>query len=162
MQLSIHAQKKLAIRKASLKNVELILTKFLKREFPWLKNKEINLSLEFCSSLKIKKLNNQYRKKNKVTDVLSFPIFQTLRKNSAEIKHLPILDIGDVIICTDVAKKQAREFKITLEQENIHLLVHGFLHLLGFDHEKNQREDKIMFSLEEKLVKNIYKVLYLK
>jgi probable rRNA maturation factor len=162
MQLLINPQKKSALSKKALKEVELILFKFLKKEFPWLEKKEISLSLEFCSSAKIKKLNNEYRKKNKVTDVLSFPIFQTLRKNSSEIKQLPVLEVGDVVICCDVAKAQAREFKITFEQENIHLLVHGFLHLIGFDHEKNQREEKIMFSLEEKLVKNIYKVLYKK
>jgi probable rRNA maturation factor len=162
MQLLIHTPKKSSLSKKVLKEVELILYKFLDGEFPWLQKKEINLSLEFCSSAKIKKLNSEYRKKNKTTDVLSFPIFESLRKNSKEIKQLPVLEIGDIVICTDVAKAQAREFKITLEQENIHLLVHGFLHLIGFDHEKNQREEKIMFSLEEKLVKNIYKVLFSK
>jgi probable rRNA maturation factor len=162
MQLLINPHQKSALSKKALKEVELILFKFLKREFPWLEKKEISFSLEFCSSAKIKKLNNEYRKKNKVTDVLSFPIFQTLRKNNSEIKQLPVLEVGDVVICSDVAKAQAKEFKITFEQENIHLLVHGFLHLIGFDHEKNQREEKIMFSLEEKLVKNIYKVLYKK
>jgi ssRNA-specific RNase YbeY (16S rRNA maturation enzyme) len=63
MQLLIHTPKKSSLSKKVLKEVELILYKFLDGEFPWLQKKEINLSLEFCSSAKIKKLNSEYRKK---------------------------------------------------------------------------------------------------
>ncbi len=112
---------------------------------------EIELSLTLCGKKKIKSLNRKYRKKDKVTDVLSFPVHESFTNLSGQ------MELGDIFICLDVAIKQAREFKITLREEIIHLFVHGFLHLLGYDHEISPLEEKRMFILEKKIISKIGK-----
>ncbi len=62
--------------------------------------------------------------------------------------------IGDILICQKKMIQQAEEFSIDNESEFVHLLVHGFLHLLGFDHEISFKEEKIMGKWEEFLIKN--------
>jgi probable rRNA maturation factor len=69
------------------------------------------------------------------------------------------MDLGDLVICKEKALSQAREFEITYEQEVVHLAVHGFLHLIGFDHEVSPKEEKIMEAHENELVGQVYKVL---
>jgi probable rRNA maturation factor len=120
--------------------------------------KAVSISLTLCGKVKIRKLNNEYRQKDYATDVLSFPVYENLRpdKKSHE-KALPEIELGDIIICKEMAKKQAKEFEISLEQEIIHLTVHGFLHLLGFDHEVSRKEEIIMEKYEAELVRKIYK-----
>jgi probable rRNA maturation factor len=126
-------------------------------------NKKIELSLTMCGNAKIKSLNKQYRNKNNITDVLSFPMFESLRNNSTKsmISLLETVSLGDIVISKDVAYKQSRKFGISYEQEVIHLFVHGLLHLLGFDHELSIKEERIMEDLEQNIVKNIYKDLEL-
>ncbi len=125
---------------------------------------KIELSLTLCGNKKIKSLNNQYRNKDKVTDVLSFPMYKTLRSShlDAGISFLKVLVLGDIVISKEVAKSQARRFSITYEQELIHLFVHGLLHLLGYDHEKSKKEEELMEGLEGKLVQRIYKKMKIK
>lgn len=127
-------------------------------------NKKIELSLTMCGNSKIKSLNNEYRNKNKITDVLSFPMYESLRNNSVNsmVSMLETVSLGDIVISKDVARKQARQFGISYEQEVIHLFVHGLLHLLGFDHEISVKEEKVMEELEQSIVKKIYKDLGLK
>lgn len=121
---------------------------------------EVSLSVVLCGRTKIRTLNRQYRQKDYVTDVLSFPIYENLRPDKkVRRKNPPLVELGDLVICKEKARVQAREFKITYEQEIIHLAVHGFLHLLGFDHEKSLKEEKIMENYEAKLVSEIYKKL---
>ncbi len=118
-------------------------------------NFELDLSL--CSEDEIKELNSEHRDKDKVTDVLSFPGYDSLRKGAEDLFIFEEnLHFGDIVICREVCQKQAQEFAITYEQELVHLFVHGFLHLCGYDHEISEEEDKIHFSLEELLVKEIY------
>lgn len=120
--------------------------------------KEIELTLTLCGATKIRTLNRDYRQKDKKTDVLSFPVHEELR-DGADLMMMSMLNLGDVIICKEVATSQAREFKIDLEGEVIHLLVHGFLHVLGYDHEISKEEEKIMQDLESKLLSKISKRL---
>lgn len=87
--------------------------------------KEISIAL--LSALEIKKLNKIYRHKDKVTDVLSFGL---------DDKHL----LGEIVICVEQAKKQAQEKKQSLQSELKLLVVHGTLHLLGYDHEISAKE----------------------
>lgn len=87
--------------------------------------KEISIAL--LSPLEIKKLNKIYRHKDKVTDVLSFGL---------DDKHL----LGEIVICVEQAKKQAQEKKQSLQSELKLLVVHGTLHLLGYDHEISAKE----------------------
>ncbi len=116
----------------------------------------IELNLVLCGKDKIKSLNSTHRSKQQITDVLSFPVHDDLREATRNPLFPGPLELGDLFICREVAAKQAREFSITYEQEIYHLFIHGFLHLLGYDHERSQKEEKLMFLLEDKLVKAVY------
>ena len=110
------------------------------------KNSEKEISLCICSEAEIKKLNAQYRSKDYVTDVLSF------EPASIEGIDLPIL--GDIVICLKRAKEQAIEYKHSLKYELSYLFVHGLLHLLGYDHEEDEEEARIMFELQDRVLEN--------
>ena len=121
---------------------------------------QIEIDLTLCGSYKIKSLNSKYRNKPKTTDVLSFPVYESLRSNSESFMEPgPVVHLGDIFICREVALRQAKEFKITFEEEFLHLFIHGFLHLCGFDHEISKEEEELMFDLEEKLLDKISKKL---
>lgn len=116
---------------------------------------EVDITL--CDEEEIQSLNLEHREKNKVTDVLSFPGYDNLRSGAEDLFLFEEnIHFGDIVICRDVCERQAEEFNISYEQELIHLFIHGFLHLCGYDHEISDEEDKIHFSLEEELVKEIY------
>lgn len=92
---------------------------------------------------KMASLNNQYRRKSGPTDVLSFTPPPEVRQTGY---------LGEVVICLPVLKRQAKENGLRLEQELMVLLVHGVLHLLGFDHERTSEEAKKMEKWEKKLL----------
>ena len=92
-------------------------------------------------------LNRKYRKINQVTDVLSFPLGSF--KLPKKIPHL----LGDIVICIPKLKEQAKKNSNSLKNEFELLLVHGFLHLLGFDHEKNRESwEKTLKKLYQKQI----------
>lgn len=123
----------------------------------------VEVQLTLCGDQRIRKLNREYRGKDKATDVLSFPVHDSLRKGERDEEFLfDVLNIGDIVISRDVARKQAKDFDISLAQEIVHLIVHGFLHLCGYDHELSKKEHELMFEIEQKLVASIYKKLGLK
>ncbi len=101
------------------------------------------LSFAYVSPVKIKKINAQYRKKDKVTDVLSFA--EETKKSGPEDV------LGEIIICPIRAKKQAREFSHSFEKEILKLTLHGYLHILGYDHETDE-EAKEMERWENKIL----------
>lgn len=117
-----------------------------------------SLSVTLCGDQKMKALNSDYRDKDKTTDVLSFPLFENLR--SGEEFLFGQAELGDIFISSPVMKKQAKEFNVTFEQEFLHLLTHGFLHLCGYDHEISQSEEEMMEALEKKLIDKIYKKIF--
>ena len=117
----------------------------------------LEVSLELVSNETIQNLNNKFRNKDKVTDVLSFPVHNSLRFPGG-YNHGPTILLGDIFIGEDIAIKQAAEAKITPMIEIIELYIHGLLHLLGFDHEISGEEKKIMYDLEN-LIFNQYKEL---
>ncbi len=92
----------------------------------------------------IQNLNKKYRNKNKPTDVLSFYLSKA---NQLRNKYL-----GDVIICEEVGLKQSTEKKVPVENELILLFIHGYLHLLGYDHIKS-KDAKVMFGIQNKILK---------
>ena len=87
---------------------------------------------------KIRTLNKQYRGQDRATDVLSFS--QNDGEKNTPNSHL----MGDEVITTVTAKRQAAEHGLTLEEEIVLLLIHGILHLLGFDHERSNEEARHM------------------
>mgnify|MGYP001586240195 CR=1 FL=1 len=113
--------------------------------------KELGLSVNLVTIRAIRKLNNKYRKKDKPTDVLSFPLHAKLDISKLKPDHA-IIELGDIFICPDMARADARKEKMAFDQKMAYLVVHGFLHLLGFDHEKNQSEAKKMFALQNKIL----------
>jgi probable rRNA maturation factor len=113
--------------------------------------KNIELSLSLVAKDKIKALNQKFRDKNKATDVLSFPLLSKIDKNS-EISG--IIALGDIFICLPVAKEDAKKEGLDLNFKLAFLTIHGFLHLLGYDHEKPKDRTK-MFALQNKLLKNL-------
>src|SRR5690606_12682401 len=110
------------------------------------KPKVLHVSLLICGEAKIKELNREYRGKDKVTDVLSFPAHEDLRKSRLETDEL---FLGDLAICHQQTKRQAREFKIGYFDEFIHLFFHGVIHLMGYDHEISLKEEKLMEKWEQ-------------
>ena len=104
-----------------------------------LKNKQVTLAL--VDKEKIKELNQKYRDKSEITDVLSFPL--------EEEDYL-----GDIAISLEIAKKQAEEYGHSLTRELGFLFLHGLLHLLGYEHYKPEAK-KIMRAKEELILNKI-------
>ncbi len=117
-------------------------------------NVPTSLVINYCSLTKIIELNKSFRQKDKPTDVLSFPIQESIREDDYD-KFLPEIELGDIYICEEVCKKQASNHNINELDEFIHLATHGFLHLCGYDHELNSEEDELMRSLEAELIEQI-------
>lgn len=101
-----------------------------------LKSKAV--TLVFLDPAQMKKINKQFRGKNKPTDVLSFA---PMEEGS----------LGEILFCLDVLKKQAKEQDHSLEHEFLYMLIHGVLHLLGYDHELSKKEEKLMFRIQDQL-----------
>lgn len=104
------------------------------------------LSVVFTSDKEIRKLNRNYRGKDKPTDVLSFPLL-------AGSEHRAVVtSLGDLVISLDTTMRQAKEFSVSPSSELLRLLVHGTLHLVGFDHENvSKNEAARMRRMEAKL-----------
>lgn len=118
----------------------------------WIKNLTgVRVSVLLCGETKIKKLNSDYRNKNKVTDVLSFPAQETLRDPKPKDEFVgEELFLGDLAICHQRTTRQAEEFSISYWDEFIHLFMHGVIHLMGYDHEASLKEEKLMEAWEKK------------
>ena len=112
--------------------------------------KSISLSFEIVDDLKISDLNKIWLNKSGPTDVLSFPI---LSKEDS-INGLTSLELGDIFISLEMASKQSIEYNNTLEQEVIWLASHGFLHLLGWDHQ-DQTQLENMLKIQEYLISRL-------
>jgi probable rRNA maturation factor len=123
-----------------LKAIALKLLELVKQD-------KAELSLALVGNAEIQKLNAKFRQKNYPTDVLSFPAEDGL---PGAVRLL-----GDVIISVDKARQQARERGRTLDEEMATLLIHGVLHLLGYDHERSAKDARIM----ERLEKQVYRAL---
>ena len=110
-------------------------------------NKKVYLSLLLSNNKNIKKLNKNFRNKNKSTDILSFP-FDKKNKISKE-KYL-----GDIIISYDYVNKPKSQGLNVFKEKLVRTFIHGFLHLLGYDHIKN-KDYKKMLKREKILFKSV-------
>ncbi|MBR5641265.1 MAG: rRNA maturation RNase YbeY [Firmicutes bacterium] len=112
-----------------------------------LDDERLSMSVSFVSADEIRDLNREYRDKDAVTDVLSFPQFDPYEY----MQDWDEVALGDVVICEERAKQQAEEFGHSYERELIYLFVHSCFHLLGYDHE-TEEEKKVMREKEEKVM----------
>lgn len=112
------------------------LKEFVERILKFVKIKIPEISLVLVCDARMKSLNKKYRKRNKVTDVLAF-------------------DYGEIIICLPQAKRQAKELRHPLKDELKILLIHGILHLAGFDDETRAGYKKMM-AAQEKIFKSMF------
>ncbi|MBH9581183.1 rRNA maturation RNase YbeY [Staphylococcus felis] len=112
-------------------------------------SEDAELSVTFVDEEEIQAINKEYRNKDRVTDVISFAFEE--QEELFEGVDLPRV-LGDIIICTDVAKAQANEYNHSFERELGFLALHGFLHLLGYDH-MNDEEEREMFG-RQKIILN--------
>lgn len=120
------------------------IIKDLKKEKLHIPSSKKQISLVFVSSQKMKALNFQYRKKKKTTDILSFS------SNWGE-------SFGELVFNYTLVKKQAMENKHSTKQELLYLLIHGLLHLLGLDHEKNLKEEIRMYKIQDSIFAKLQK-----
>lgn len=104
-----------------------------------LKYTDFDIGIWITTNKTIKSYNAQYRKKNKATDILSFPFYPSLKAGERIKAATPEeKNLGDLIISAEYVQKAAKELKTTLEKRIQVLLVHGICHLLGYDHIKDE------------------------
>ncbi|MEX1064237.1 MAG: rRNA maturation RNase YbeY [Candidatus Paceibacterota bacterium] len=113
-------------------------------------SKKVEVSVNLVGDSKITSLNKKYRDKNMPTDVLSFPLNDEIGVKS---RVGDIMSLGDIFISLPTAKKYAKEEGVSLDSKLKFLTVHGFLHLLGYDH-GNSKDKAIMFKLQDKILGN--------
>ena len=108
------------------------------------------ISILFTDDSHIKELNRTYRGKDKATDVLSFPQITGKRQDIA-----PLM-LGDIVISKETAVKQAKKYNHSISRELERLLIHGILHLLGYDHEKVPKSKASKMRRKEKELRAIF------
>ena len=115
------------------------IAKFDKKIYGWV---EINI----IDQKLMKQINRQYRGKNSVTDVLAFAWREENIVNSAVL--------GQIYICWPRIKIQAKDYQVSSAEEFKRMLIHGFLHLVGYDHQ-NKKDEKAIFVLQDKILSNL-------
>lgn len=108
---------------------------------------EAEVDLLFVDNDAIREMNREYRDKDTATDVLSFPMYEA----DEEIDDDEEILFGDIVISLERAQEQCEEYGHSLEREVMYLLVHGLLHLAGYDH-MEEEDKKEMRAQEEKLL----------
>ena len=126
------------------------ICKHFPKKFRFL-NKKVYLTLLLSNNKNIKILNKKFRKKNKHTDILSFPSGQ-------KTKNLKKIYLGDIIISYDYMNKPKDLTNFEFKKKTIKIFIHGYLHLLGYDH-INLKDYQIMYREEKKVFKSIEKLL---
>jgi len=122
-----------------LKNKDIFFKKICKafpKKYKFL-NKKVTFTLLLSNNKNIKKLNKIFRKKNKSTDILSFPL-------DKKIKIKKNTYLGDIIISYNYLDKPKSQDLKSFKEKVAKILIHGFLHLLGFDHKKNKDYSKML------------------
>lgn len=113
----------------------------------------VSVNVTIVGKDRIRKLNHDFRNVDKVTDVLSFPLLEPYEIKNGEMLNNKIqTDLGDIAICKSKAVIQANDYKHSVKREICFLALHGFLHVLGYDHIKKD-EEEIMFNLQDKILK---------
>lgn len=139
MECTVYSTFQLPFTKKKLEQSALHILKGLKKN-------RASISLHIIGDKKMTELNFQHRGKKKPTDVLSF----ATNEGEGQLSD----DWGDVFICLPQVKRQAKEYNIPWKEEFYRMLIHGILHLFGYDHMK-EKDAKKMFRLQEKFLLEI-------
>lgn len=117
----------------------------------------LEMSLSIVSPEQIQELNKSFREVDKVTDVLSFPTCDNPTRGAITVvcedvnPETDLVNIGDIVICMERAKEQAKEYGHSLKRELAFLSLHGLLHLLGYDH-IDPDDEKQMVALQKEIL----------
>lgn len=124
------------------------IKKYYKKTLEVLKiEDDLDLSLIIVGKAKIRSINRDYRNKDAITDVISFANI-----DSDDYDYLcEDVNLGDIFINVDRVKSQAKKYGHSIKREFVFLFIHGFLHLLGYDHMEKEDEE-IMFALQDKII----------
>ena len=123
-----------------------------------LENSNLKITITLTTKQDIRKANKEFRKIDKATDVLSFPMFERdeleekIKKQDFEYEDI----LGDIIISIEQVEDQAKEYNHSFERELSYMVVHGFYHLMGYDH--IQEEDKKEMRPKEEKVLSILNI----
>lgn len=117
--------------------------------------KDAEVSVSFVDNETIHKLNLEYRGKDKPTDVLSFPMTDGNEEEDDIDLSTGAVMLGDIIISAEKAMEQANEYGHGIEREICFLAVHSTLHLLGYDHETSEDDEKYMNQTQESILQKI-------
>ena len=141
--------------KEEYKNViEKVLSQCFKEEK--LENSKLCVTVTLTTPKTIQEINKQYRNIDRATDVLSFPMFEKdeldkkIQKNDFENEDI----LGDIVVSVDKVKEQAIEYGHSFERELSYMIVHGFYHLMGYDHIEEE-DKKIMRKKEEYILEKL-------
>lgn len=116
---------------------------------------DCEVSVTFCDADEIKRLNAEFRNKDSVTDVLSFPMLENGEIDEDEIVEGECVPLGDIVICAERAEEQAKEYGHSFEREICFLAVHSTLHLLGLDHEADKADELYMNRVQEEILQKM-------
>ena len=136
------------------KTIEKVIHKCFEEEN--LLNSKLTITVTLTTPEDIRKINKEYRKIDKATDVLSFPMYEKeeleekIRNNDFLYEDV----LGDIIISIEKVKEQSQEYGHSFERELSYMLVHGFYHLMGYDHIEEE-DKKVMRPKEEKVLNEL-------
>ena len=139
------------------KTIKKVLEQCFKEEK--LENSKLYITITLTNSKNIRKINKEYRNIDKATDVLSFPMYEKeeLEEKIAK-QHYEHEDVlGDIVISIEKVEEQAKEYGHSFERELSYMIVHGFYHLMGYDH--IEEEDKKKMRPKEEKILNTLKIV---
>ena len=134
--------------------IEKVLSQCFKEEK--LENSKLCVTVTLTTPKTIQEINKQYRNIDRATDVLSFPMFEKdeldkkIQENDFENEDI----LGDIVVSVEKVKEQAIEYGHSFERELSYMIVHGFYHLMGYDHIEEE-DKKVMREKEENILKKL-------
>lgn len=132
------------------KQIEEVISKCFSEEN--INSEYLYVNIILTNPINIKKINKEYRKIDKETDVLSFPMFEKEELKNFKSKCKEVL--GDIVISIERVKQQAEEYGHSFQRELSYMVVHGFYHIIGYDHIE-EKDKKEMREKEENILKSL-------
>ncbi len=118
-------------------------------------NNTCEVSVTYTDNAGIHGLNLQYRGVDRPTDVLSFPLMDFSGESEEPVADEPVTSLGDIVLSLERAREQAEEYGHSFEREVAFLTVHSMLHLLGYDHETGEEDERDMRARQTKIMNEL-------